>query len=94
MPFDGAPSLEVAYVAGVSPISNMHTAERMEAFARFLLFPTITTIIHRLAAPEKLWFDKQHALANDASLPVAQRNIHSEEAARSRTKLLAMETLC
>ena len=37
MPFGSAPSLEVAYVAGVSLISNMHTAERMEAFARFLL---------------------------------------------------------
>ena len=39
MPFGGAPSLEVAYVSGVSLISNMHTAERMETFTRFLLCP-------------------------------------------------------
>ena len=32
VPFGGAPSLEVSYVSGVSLISNMHTAERMEAF--------------------------------------------------------------
>ena len=37
LPFGGAPSLDVAYVAGISLISNMHTAERMEAFARSLL---------------------------------------------------------
>ena len=30
LPFDGASSLEVAYVAGVNLVSNMHTAERME----------------------------------------------------------------
>ena len=46
MRFGGAPSLEVAYVAGVSLISNMHTAKRMEAFKRFLLYPAITEIIH------------------------------------------------
>ena len=45
IPFGGAPSLEVAYVAGGSLISNMYTAERMEAFERFLLYPTITEII-------------------------------------------------
>ena len=44
MPFGGAPSLEVAYVAGVSLITNMYTAERMEAFTRSLLYPTITAI--------------------------------------------------
>ena len=93
MPFGGAPSLEVAYVAGASLISNIYTAERMETFTRFLLYPTITAIIHGLAAAEKLWFDKKNALAVDASLPVAQRNVHSEKAVRSRTKLLAMGTL-
>jgi len=46
MPFGGAPSLEVAYVAGVSLISNIHTAERMGTFGRFLLYPTIIEIIH------------------------------------------------
>ena len=71
----------------------MYTAERMEAFARFLLYPTITAIIHGLAAPEKLWLEKQSALAVDASLPVAQRGVHSAKATRSRTKLLAMEAL-
>ena len=100
MPFGGATSLEeVPYVLrcrwSVSLlISNVHTAERTETFiARFLLYPTITAIIHGLAAPEQLWFGKQNALAVDASLPVAQRNVHSEKAVRSRTKLLAMETL-
>ena len=48
MPFGGAPSLEVAYVAGISLISNMHMAQRMEAFARYLLYPTITAIVHGL----------------------------------------------
>ena len=91
--FGGAPSLEVAYVAGISLISNMYTAERMEAFARFLLYPTITAIVNGLAAPEKLWFAKQSALAADTSLPEAQRGLHSAKATRSRTKLLAMEAL-
>ena len=50
LPFGGAPSLDVAYVARTSLISNMYTAERMEAFARFLLYPTITAIVHGLAA--------------------------------------------
>ena len=44
MPFGGAPSLEVAYVAGVSLISTMYTTERVETFTRFLLYPTITEI--------------------------------------------------
>ena len=43
LPFGGASSLGVAYVAGISLISNMYTAERMEAFRRFLLYPTITS---------------------------------------------------
>ena len=46
MPFGGAPSLEVAYVTAASQISNMHTAERMEMFTRFMLYPTITAITH------------------------------------------------
>ena len=64
MPFGGATSLEeVPYVLrcrwSVSLlISNVHTAERTETFiARFLLYPTITAIIHGLAAPEQLWFN-------------------------------------
>ena len=93
LPFGGAPSLEVAYVAGVNLVSNMYTAERMEAFTRFLLYPTITSIIHGLAEPEKQWFDKHNALANDSSSPVAQRNAHKEKAERSRTRLQAMGTL-
>ena len=93
VPFGGAPSLEVAYVAGVSLISNMYMAERVEAFVRFLLYPTITAIVHGLAAPEKLWFEKQSVLAVDASLLEAGRGLHSANATRSRTKLLAMEAL-
>ena len=46
LPFGGAPSLDVAYVTGISLISNMYTAERMEVFARSLLYPTITTIVN------------------------------------------------
>ena len=46
LPFGGAPSLDVAYVAGISLISNMYTAERMEAFTRSLLYPTITAIVN------------------------------------------------
>ena len=87
LPFGGAPSLEVTFVAGVSLVSNMYTAERMEAFTRFLLYPTITSMIHGLAEPETQWFDKHNALANDASSPVAQRNSHEEKAERSRTRL-------
>ena len=30
LPFGGAPSLGVAYVAGINGVFNMHTAERME----------------------------------------------------------------
>ena len=71
LPFGGASSLGVAYVAGISLISNMYTAERMEAFARFLLYPTITAIVNGLVASERLWFTKQSALAADTSLPEA-----------------------
>ena len=46
LPFGGAPSLDVAYVAGISLISNMYTDERMEAFTRFLHYPTITAIVN------------------------------------------------
>ena len=92
LPFGGAPSLEVTFVAGVSLVSNMYTAEHMEASTRFLLYPTITSIIHGLAEPKKQWFDKHNALANDASSPVAQRNAHKEKAEHSRTRLQAMET--
>ena len=88
LPFGGVSSLEVAYVAGVNLLSNMHTAERMEAFTRFLLYSTITSIIHGLAEPEKQWFDKYNALANGSSSPVAQRNAHKKKAERSRTRLL------
>ena len=45
------------------------------------------------APPEKLRFEKQSALVVDASLTEAQRNAHCQKAARSRTKLLAMEAL-
>ena len=65
----------------------------MKAFVRFVLYPTITAIVHGLAAPEKLWFEKQSVLAADTSLPEAQRGLHSAKATRSRTKLLAMEAL-
>ena len=42
----------------VNLMSNMHTAERIEAVTRFLFYPTITSsIIHGLAEPEKRWFD-------------------------------------
>ena len=93
LPFGGAPSLDVAYVARISLISNIYTAERMEAFTRFLLYPTITAIVNGLAASERLWFTKQSALAADTSLLEAQRGLHSGKATRSRTKLLAMEVL-
>jgi hypothetical protein len=91
--FGGAPSLDVAYGAGISLISNMYTAERMEAFARSLLYPTITKIVNGLAASERLWFTKQSTLAADTSLPEVQRGIHSGKATSSRTKLSAMEVL-
>ena len=54
LPFGGAPSLGVAYVAGISLISNMHTAERMEAWRRLHAFcfirrspagPSSTTVV-------------------------------------------------
>ena len=51
LPFGGVPSLEVAYVSGVNPMSNMYTTERMEEVTRFLLYPTITSIIRGLAVP-------------------------------------------
>ena len=50
LPFGGAQSLEVAYGAGINLISNMHTAGRMEAFTRNLLFPTATATVNGLAA--------------------------------------------
>ena len=65
----------------------------MEACARYLLYPTITTIVNGLAASERLWFTKQSTLAADASLPEVQRGIHIGRATRSRTKLSAMEAL-
>ena len=37
-------------------LPNMHTAERMETFTRFLLYPTITSIMHGLTEPEKRWW--------------------------------------
>jgi len=40
LPFGSAPSLDVAYVAGISLISNVYTAKRMEAFTRILIYPT------------------------------------------------------
>ena len=87
LPFGGAPSHEVTYVAGVNLLSNMYTAERTKAATQPLLFPTIASIIHGLEEPEKRWFDKHNALANDASSPVAQRNVHKEKVERSRTRL-------
>ena len=93
LPFGGALSLEVAYVAGINLVPNVYTAECMVSFARFLLHPTIVSIIHGLAELETQWFDKHNALANDSSSPVAQRNAHQEKAERSRTRLQAMETL-
>ena len=66
-------------------------AGRMEASARFLLYPTITSIIHGLLEPGRQCFDKHNALANDPSSPVAQRIAHNEKAKRtwerSRTRL-------
>ena len=93
LPFGGESSLEVAYIAGANLMSNMHTAEHMEAVTRFMLYPTITSIVRGLADPEKRWFDKHNAFANDASSPVAQRNAHKEKVERSRTRLQAIKTL-
>ena len=93
LPFGSAQSLDVAYGAGISLISNMYTAGRMEAFTRHLLFPTITTIVNGLTASERLWLTKQSTFAADASLPEVQRRIHSGKATRSRIKLSAMEAL-
>ena len=49
LPFGGALSLEVAYVAGIRLVYNIHTAECTESFTRFLLYPTTVSIIHGLA---------------------------------------------
>ena len=64
LPFDGASSLEVAYVAGVNLVSNMHTAERMEdgsvytfpatRTTFFGLDPTLLRILQLLALNEFL----------------------------------------
>ena len=48
LPFGGGPSLDVAYVSGIGLISNMYTAKRMEAFTRYLLYPTVTAIVNGL----------------------------------------------
>ena len=93
LPFGGAQSLEVAYGAGINLISNMYTAGRMEAFTRNLLYPTVVKIVEGLAATERLWLTKQSTLAADTSLPEARRSIHSGRAARSRSKVSAMEAL-
>ena len=69
-------------------MSNIHTAECIEAVTRFLLYLTITSsIVHGLAEPEKRWFDQHSAFANDESSPVAQRNAHKEKVERSRKAL-------
>ena len=93
LPFDGAQSLEVAYGAGTTLISNIYTAGRMQAFTRSLLYPTVVAIVDGLAATERLWLTKQSTLAADTSLPEARRRIHSGEATRSRTKLSAAEAV-
>ena len=59
----------------------------MEAFARFLLYPTITAFVNGLAAPEKLRFAKQQsALAADTSLPESQRGLHSTKATHTAAR--------
>ena len=58
LPFGGAQSSEVAYGAAVNLISNMYTAERMEAFTRNLLYPTVVVIVEGLMATERLWLAK------------------------------------
>ena len=73
LPFGGALSIEVAYVADGNLDSNMHTAERMEAFTRNLLFPTVTTIVEAMVASERLWLEKQTLLAADTSIPEDRR---------------------
>ena len=93
LPFGGAQSSEVAYGAGINLISNMYTAERMEAFTRNLLYPTVVMIVEELATTERLWLTKQSTLAADTSLPEARRSIHSGHASRSRRKVSAMEAL-
>ena len=87
LPFGGAQSPEVAYVAGVNLISNMYTAERMEVFTRSLLYPTVVMIVEGLMATERLWLTKQSELAADTSLPEDRRSIHSSRASRSRCKV-------
>ena len=49
LPFGGAQFSEVAYGVGINLISNMYTAERMEAFTRYLLYPTVVKIVEGLA---------------------------------------------
>ena len=98
LPFGGVRSLslELAYVAGINRVSNMYTVRLSvwkQSFTRFLLYPTTISTIHGLAEPEKQWFDKHNALANDSSSSVAQRNAHKEKAERSRTRPQAMEAL-
>ena len=93
LPFGGAQFSEVAYGAGINLISNMYTAERMEAFTRNLLYPTVVKIVEGLVATERLWLTKQSTLAADTSLPEARRSIHSGRASRSRSKVSAMESL-
>ena len=93
MPFGGAQSSEIAYVAGVNLISNMYTAERMEVFTHSLLYPTVVTIVEGLLATERTWFTKQSELAADTSLPEERRTLHSARASRSRCKVSAMESL-
>ena len=93
LPFGGAQSSEVAYVAGVNLISNMYTAQRMEVFTRSLLYPTIVAIAEGLMATERLWLTKQSELAADTSLPEDRRSLHSSRATRSRSKVSAMEAL-
>ena len=93
MPFGGAQSSEIAYVAGVNLISNMYTAERMEVFTHSLLYPTVVTIVEGLLATERTWFTRQSELAADTSIPEDRRSIHSARASRSRCKVSAMESL-
>ena len=89
LPFGGAQSSEVAYGAGINLISNMYTAERLEAFTRNLLYPTVVMIVKGLVTTERLWLTKQSTLAADTSLPEARRSIHSGRASRSRSKVSA-----
>ena len=100
--------MSASYLLAVRPRSKFltlpgsawfQTCTRRSAWRR-LLKSTLLALpgdhrdcIHGLVAPGKLWFEKQSALAVDASSPEAQRGLHSAKATRSRTKLLAMEAL-